>query len=196
LVAFSARGTGRLLRFSARLGDEFEIGALTVWHRALLVGGQSVIAYSVDGDGRHMLWRRSTDSYVSAFARRGATLYAGGNFDHVDRRPRQNLAAFALNRRGALLPFAPRVPISVESLAPLGSELVFGGQDVDGHSPQVLGAVGEDGKLETWHVDAPPGEFAIVVGMAPTKDGLVVAGHFGWLGPVGNQAAGGIAWLR
>jgi hypothetical protein len=196
LVAFSARGTGHRLRFSPRLGDEFEIGALTVWHRALLVGGQSVIAYSIDGDGRHELWRRSTDAYVSAFARRGATLYAGGNFDHVGRRPRQNLAAFALNRRGALLPLAPRVPIGVEALASLGSELVFGGDAFDSHSPQVLGAVGKDGKLEPWHVDAPPGEFALILGMASIKDSLVVAGDFDWLGPEGNQAAGGIAWLR
>ena len=120
VAAFSDRGTGVRLPFSPKLGFEFDVGALTVWHRTLIVGGQNVIAYSVDGDARRELWRRSTDSFVFAFARRGPTLYAGGNFDRVARRPRQNLAAFALNRRGASLPFAPKVPIGVEALASLG----------------------------------------------------------------------------
>ncbi len=197
VAAFSDRGTGVRLPFSPKLGFEFDVGALTVWHRTLIVGGQNVIAYSVDGDGRRELWRRSTDSFVFAFARRGPTLYAGGNFERVARRPRQNLAAFALNRRGALLPFAPKVPIGVEALASLGSDVVFGGQgdEIYRKAHQVLGAVTVDGKLEPWRVDVPS-DGIDVEHIAPVDDGLLVAGIFRWLGPEGNQAPGGIAWLH
>jgi hypothetical protein len=196
LVAFSDRGAGARLRFSPRLGSEFEVNALAVWHRTLLVGGQSLIAFSVDGDGRHELWRRQTDLQVFAFATRGTTLYAGGNFTQVSRRRRSSLAAFALDRRGALLPFAPAVPIDVSALAPLGRDLVFGGEDPDVRSPQVLGAVVEDGGLEPWGVDVPPGSNYSVDHIAHIEGGLLVAGGFDWLGPAGQQAAGGIGWLR
>jgi outer membrane protein assembly factor BamB len=196
VAAFSARGTGVRLRFSPRLGQEFDVGALTVWHRTLIVGGQSVIAYSVDGDGRRELWRRSTDSYVFAFALRGHTLYAGGNFERVAKRRRQNLAALALNRRGAVLPFAPKVPIGVQALASFGSDVVFGGEgEAYRKAHQVLGAVTVDGKLESWHVDVPP-DGLDVEHIIAIEGGLLVAGIFNWLGPEGNQAAGGIAWLR
>ena len=194
LAAFSARGAATHLRFAPKLGFEFDIGAMTVWHRTLVVGGQSVIAYAAHGDGRHELWRRPTDSYVFAFARRSTTLYAGGNFEHVARRPRRNVAALALNRHGALLPFAPIVPITVETLALSGPDLVFGGGDFDAHSPQVLGAVDLNGKLEPWRFDAP--EAIEVDQVAQAGSGLFVAGAFDWLGPPGNQAAGGLAWLR
>lgn len=195
VAAFSARGTGARMRFSPKLSQD--VGALAVWHRTLIVGGQSVIAYSVDGDGRRELWRRSTDSYVFAFARRGPTLYAGGNFDRVDRRPRQNLAALALNRRGALLPFAPKVPIGVGALASFGSDLVFGGLGEDTYRKvhQVLGAVTVNGKLEPWHIDVPP-DGIDVEHIVRVEGGLLVAGAFHWLGPEGNQAPGGIAWLH
>lgn len=197
VAAFSARGTGVRLGFSPKLGEEFDVGAMAVWRRTLIVGGQSVIAYSVDGDGRRELWRRSTDSYVFAFARRGPTLYAGGNFDRVARQPRQNLAALALNRRGALLPFAPKVPIGVEALASFGSDVVFGGlgEDTYRKAHQVLGAVTLNGKLEPWQVDVPP-DGITVQHIVPVESGLLVAGVFRWLGPEGNQAPGGIAWLH
>ncbi len=195
IAAFSIRGTGVRRRFAPKLDFEFDVTAMTVWHRTLVVGGQSVIAFSAEGDGRRELWRRSTDSYVFAFATRGATLYAGGNFDHVTRRPRKNLAAFALNRHGALLGFAPAVPIGVETLALFGSDIVFGGQDFDGESTQVLGAVDANGTLEQWRFDVPPDSIQ-VTRIAPIKGGLFVAGYFDWLGPPGNQAAGNLAWLR
>jgi hypothetical protein len=198
VAAFSAGGIGRRLPFSVKLGFEDQVGALTVWHRTLVVVGQSVSAYSVDGDGRHWLWRRPTDSYVFALATRGATLYAGGNFERVDRRPRKNLAAFALDRRGALLPFAPKVPIGVQALALLGSDIVFGGEGEENtyrKQHQVLGAVTVDGQLEQWHVDVPP-DGLDVEHLAPIEGGLLVGGYFNWLGPEGHQAAGGIAWLR
>jgi len=197
IAAFSLHGTGAHLPFSPKLGFEFDVGVMTVWHRTLVIGGQSVIAYAAGGDGRHELWRHSTDSYVFAFAKRGAMLYAGGNFGRVGRRPRQNLAAFALNRHGALLEFAPAVPISVEALEMFGSDIVFGGEDADGDSPQVLGAVGADGTLEPWRFDVPPGTLVgIPMGIATIGRGLFVAGDFDWLGPPGNQAAGNLAWLR
>jgi hypothetical protein len=198
IAAFSMRGTGAQLPFSPRLGFEFDAGVMTVWHGTLVVGGQSVIAYSAGGDGRHELWRHSTDdSYVFAFAKRGATLYAGGNFGRVGRRPRRNLAAFALNRHGAVLEFAPAVPISVTALEMFGSDIVFGGEDADGDSPQVLGAVSADGTLEPWRFDVPPGTLVgIPMGIETIGSGLFVAGDFDWLGPPGNQAAGNLAWLR
>jgi hypothetical protein len=197
LAAFSARGTGARVRFSPKLGEEFEVGALTVWHHTFIAGGQSVVAYSADGDGRHELWRRPTDAYVSAFLTRGATLYVGGNFDRVDRRPRHNLAAFALDQRGAPLPFAPKVPIGVEALAPFGSDIVFGGEGEEtyGKVHQVLGAVNADGKLEPWRVDVAA-DGINVEHIVPIRGGLLVAGVFSWLGPEGHQAAGGIAWLH
>jgi trimeric autotransporter adhesin len=195
MAAFSAGGLGARRRFAPKLGSEFDVDVLTVWHRTLIVGGQNVIAYSADGDGRHQLWSRSTDLYVFAFATRGNTLYAGGNFEHVGRRPRERLAAFALNRRGALLDFAPAVPISVETMTLFGSDIVFGGGDYEHDSTQVLGAVNLDGTLEPWRFDATP-ESIEVTRIAPVNGGLFLAGHFDWLGPPGNQAAGGIAWLR
>jgi hypothetical protein len=201
VAAFSARGTGARLRFSPKLGEEFDVVALAVWSRTLIVGGQSVIAYSADGDGRHELWRRNTDLYVSSFATRGSTLYVGGNFDRFGRRPRQSLAALALDRHGALLPFAPKVPIGVQALALFGSDIVFGGAGEDDYdyqrAHQVLGAVTVGGKLEPWHVDVPPDEIDVELEhIAPIEGGLLVGGGFSWLGPEGHQAAGGIAWLR
>lgn len=195
LVAFSARGRGARIRFAPRLGTAFEVEALAVWRRTLIVGGQSLIAFPAGGDGRHELWRRQTDDEVFAFAIRGTTLYAGGNFSRVSGRPRRSLAAFALNRHGALLPFAPAVPIAVWALAPYGADLVFGGEDIDVQSRQVLGAVAWDGRLEPWRVDVPPGGGS-VERIAPLPGGLLVAGTYNWLGPAGQQAAGGIGWLR
>ena len=201
VAAFSARGTGARLRFSPKLGEDFDVDVLTVWRRTLILGGQSVIAYSADGDGRHELWRRNTDLYVSSFATRGSTLYVGGNFDRFDRRPRQSLAALSLDRRGALLPFAPKVPIGVQALALFGSDIVFGGAGEDDYdyqkAHQVLGAVTVGGKLERWHVDVPPAEIGAELDrIAPIEGGLLVGGGFSWLGPEGHQAAGGIASLR
>jgi hypothetical protein len=195
LAAFSARGLGARRRFAPKLGSEFDVDVLTIWHRTLIVGGQSVIAYSADGDGRHQLWSRSTDLYVFAFATHGDTLYAGGNFEHVGRRPRKRLAAFALNRRGALLGFAPAVPISVQTMTLFASDIVFGGGDDEHGSTQVLGAVNLDGTLEPWRFDATPQSIE-VTRIAPVKGGFFLAGHFDWIGPPGNQAPGGIAWLR
>jgi hypothetical protein len=195
LAAFSAHGTGAHVRFSPKLAFEFDIDAMTVWKRTLVVGGQSVIAYAAHGDGRHELWRRSTDSFVFAFSRRGSTLYAGGNFSRVARRRRTNVAAFALDRHGALLSFAPRVPIGVETVALFGSDLIFGGEDTESQSPQALGAADLDGTLEPWRFDGPPGAFH-TVHVAKVGSGLFVGGDFDWLGPPGNQAAGGLAWLR
>lgn len=195
IAAFSTRGTGAHVAFSPKLGFEFDVSVLTVWRRTLIVGGQSVIAYSATGDGRRQLWRRSTDSYVFAFAARGATLYAGGNFDHVGRLPRKNLAAFALKRHGAVLGFAPAAPIAVETLALFGSHIVFGGGDFEHDSTQVLGAATPDGRLEQWRFDATPQSIEVAK-IAPIQDGLFLVGHFDWLGPPGNQAAGGMAWLR
>jgi hypothetical protein len=197
VAAFSTRGPGTHLPFSPKLGFEFDVGAMTVWHRTLIVGGQSVIAYSVDGDGRRPLWCHRGTDYVFAFARRGTTLYAGGNFERVDRRPRHGLAAFALNRHGALLPFAPKVPIGIEALALFRSDIVFGGQGENTYrkTHQVLGAVKDDGKIEPWKVDVPP-DGINVDSIVPIPDGILVAGNFDWLGPPGNQAAGGIGWLH
>jgi PQQ-like domain len=194
LVAFSTRGAGAHLAFSPKLGFEFDVSALTAWHRTLIVGGQSVIAYSAVGNGRRELWRRSADS-VFTFLTRGKTLYVGGSFDRVGRRPRKNLAALALDRRGAVLGFAPAVPISVETLARLGSDIVFGGGDFDGESTQVLGAVTADGTLEPWRFDATPQSIE-VTRIAPIQGGLFAVGHFDWLGPPGKQAASGLAWLH
>jgi outer membrane protein assembly factor BamB len=202
LVAFSASGTGARLRFSSPVRTTFDVDALAVWRRTLLVGANGenasmMVALPVGGDGRHQLWRRKAECCVLDLLVRGATLYAGGNFSRVSRRPRRNLAALALSRHGALLPFAPGVPIAVEALTPLGGDLVFGGQDIDGPSRQVLGAVSWDGRLEQWHVDVPPGGgIGGIDSVAGVPDGLLVAGSFDWLGPPGQQAPGGIAWLR
>jgi hypothetical protein len=204
LAAFSAAGAGSPLPFFPHVTSE--VNALAVWHQTLLVGGQSVVALAVGGDGRHQLWQHPTNNIVSVFETRGTTLYAGGYFVRVSGQRHHNLAAFALNRRGALLSFAPPVPIPVESLVQFGDDLVFGGLDPNG-SGQVLGAVAEDGTLETWRLYTPPGDDILWHGdigelnadvsqIAAIPGGLFVAGNFNWLGPVGRQAAGGVVWLR
>jgi outer membrane protein assembly factor BamB len=194
VAAFSTKGAGAHLRFSPKLGFEFDVTTMTVWKRTLIVGGQSLLAYSVDGGGRRELWRHSAE-YVNSFARRGSTLYVGGNFERVGRRPRRGLAAFALDRHGALLPFAPAVPFDIEALAWFGSDLVFGGGDGYRKAHPVLGAVSEDGAVEPWHVDVPPSGLQVSA-ISAVEGGLFVGGHFDWIGPPGNQAAGNIAWLR
>jgi hypothetical protein len=193
LVAFSAAGAGSPVPFSSRVG---EVHTLAVWRDTLLVGSKDVIALSAGGDGRQPLWHRRTSDIVFALATRGTTLYAGGRFSLVNGQRRHNLAAFALNRRGELLPFAPRTPIQVMALAPLGPDLVFGGFDLNGRSRQVLGAVTANGTLEPWRVDTPGTLTATVEHIASIPDGLLVAGSFAWLGPTGHQAARGIGWLR
>jgi outer membrane protein assembly factor BamB len=194
VAAFSAKGAGAHLRFSPKLSFEFLLSAMTVWKHTLIVGGSSIIAYSADGNGRHELWRHSAENVMS-FARRGSTLYAGGNFERIDNTSRLRLAAFALDRRGALLPFKAAVPFGVEALAWHGSDLVFGGGDGYQKPHQVLGAVTEDGTVEPWHVDVPPSGL-LVAGIEPVSGGLFVAGLFDWIGEPGNQAPGHIAWLR
>ena len=72
---------------------------------------------------------------------------------------------------------------------------MFGGGDDDHGSTQVLGAVNLDGTLEPWRFDATPQSIE-VTRIAPVKGGFFLAGHFDWIGPPGNQAPGGIAWLR
>jgi hypothetical protein len=152
LVAFSATGTGTPLRFSPQVG---EVNVLAVWRRTLLVGAKDVVALPVGGDGQRELWRRRTNDIVFAFATRPSTLYAGGRFILGQGQPRRNLAAFALDRRGTLLLFAPRMPIQVMALVPLGADIVFGGFDVNGSSRQVLGAAAKDGTLNPWRRDMP-----------------------------------------
>ena len=194
IAAFSATSAATRVRFSPRLSFDFLINAMTVWKHSLIVGGPSIIAYSVDGNGRHELWRHSADNVMS-FETKGSTLYAGGNFEHVDRKARTRLAAFALDRHGAILPFKAAIPFGVETLAWFGSDLVFGGGDGYRKPHQVLGAVTTDGTVEPWRVDVPPSGL-LVSGIEPVAGGLFVAGQFDWIGPPGNQAAGHTAWLR
>jgi outer membrane protein assembly factor BamB len=200
LAAFSATGAGSRVRFASYALTNAPGGALgqggvfAVRGRTLLLAEPSgVAALSVDGDGRHELWRRPVGGTVNAFATSGTRLYVGGRFSRVSGQRRANLAALALDRRGALLPFAPAVAQDVVALAPLGGELVYAGTTL--HQPewhQALGAVAPDGTIEPWRFDAD-GEVDCI---APFSGGLVVAGSFDWLGPTGHQAAARIGWLR
>ena len=150
-------------------------------------------AFSVDGDGRHQLWRTPVRGTVKAFATSGATLYIGGRFSRVSGKARSNLAGLALDRKGALLPFAPAVTQEVGALAPLGGVLVYGVTSL--YPPawhQALGAVAPDGTILPWRVDADGSVDCI----APFSGGLAVAGSFDWLGPTGHQAAGRFGWLH
>ena len=159
----------------------------------LLAEPSGVAAYSVDGDGRHELWRRPVKGTVRAFATSGTTLYLGGGFSRVGGNARSSLAALALDRRGALLPFAPAVTQEVVALAPLGGDLVYAATSF--RQPawhQALGAVAPDGTIRPWGFDAD-GE---VDCLAPFSAGLAVGGTFDWLGPTSHQAAGRFGWLR
>lgn len=209
LVALSTK-SGAIVRFSPRVGQD--VFVLAVWRRTLLVAGHSLFAYPTAGDGRHPTWLRRTGGtsvpVVFALAIRGSTLYAGGRFGTVDKQPRQNLAAFALDHKGALLSFAPKVDGTVTSLASIGSQLVYGRLALTPWSTApALGALEGDGTASSWGVEMPRSDFPVwggdagclnvsVDSIVPTADGVLVAGSFDWLGPPGNQAAGGLGWLR
>ena len=200
LAAFSASGPGARIRFASHAvniasgGPLGGGGALTVRGRILLVSEPSgVAAFSVDGDGRRALWRRPVKGTVRAFATSGATLYLGGKFSQVDGRPRSNLAALALDRNGALLPFAPNVTQEVGALAPFAGSLVYGVATLPQPGwHQALGAVAQDGTILPWRFDAD----GSVDFVTPFSGGLAVAGTFDWLGPTGHQAAGRFGWIR
>ncbi len=128
LAAFSASGPGARIRFASHALNTATGGALSaggvlaVHGRTLLLAEPSgVAAFSVDGDGRHQLWRTPVRGTVKAFATSGATLYIGGRFSRVSGKARSNLAGLALDRKGALLPFAPAVTQEVGALAPLAA---------------------------------------------------------------------------
>jgi trimeric autotransporter adhesin len=200
LAAFSTAGTGARVPFASHALNKAPGGALSgggvlaVRGRTLLLAEPSgVTAFSVAGNGRHELWRRPVRGAINALATRGTTLYIGGRFSSVGGRPRTNLAALALDRKGALLPFAPAVTQDVLALAPLGGELVYAGTKLRQQGwRQVLGAVAPDGTVESWRFDAD-GDVDCI---APFSGGLVVAGSFDWLGPAGHQAGARIGWLR
>jgi hypothetical protein len=204
LVAFSAGGTGAQLRFTPPVHSP--VTALAAWHQALVVASDGILALPVTGNGRHLLWHRLTrngpaSGGVFALAVRGSILYAGGNFDLAAGQPRSHLAAFALDRRGALLPFAPGVKLMVRALAPSWDCIVFGGPDITSlSSGQALGAVSTQGTLEPWRVDTPSpmadSGVGTIAAIAAVPGGLVVGGSSTWLGPVGHQSAGGLAWIR
>ena len=200
LAAFSASGPGVRIKFASHAlnmasgGPLGGGGVLTVNGRTLLVSEPSgVAAFSVDGDGRRELWRRPVKGPVKAFATSGATLYLGGRFSQVDGQPRTNLAGLALDRRGALLSFAPTVTQEVGALAPLRGVLVYGVASLPPPAwRQALGAVAPDGTILPWRFDAD----GSVDFVAPFSGGLAVAGTFDWLGPTGHQAAGRFGWIR
>jgi hypothetical protein len=204
LAAFSASGPGARIKFASHALNTASGGALSaggvlaVRGRTLLLAEPSgVAAVSVDGDGRHELWRRPVKGLVKAFATSGETLYIGGRFSRVDGKPRSNFAALALDRRGALLPFAPGVTEEVTALAPLGGDIVYSITSLRRPGQpawhQALGAVAPDGTiLLPWRFDADGSVDCI----APFSGGLAVAGSFDWLGPTGHQAAGRFGWIR
>jgi trimeric autotransporter adhesin len=202
LAAFSASGPGARIRFASHAlntapGEAATAGGvLAVRGSTLLLAEPSgVAAYSVDGDGRHELWRRPVKGTVKAFATSGATLYLGGRFSRVGGKARSNLAGLALDRRGALLPFAPAVTQEVGALAPLRGVVVYGVPTLPTPRPawhQALGAVAPDGTILPWRFDADGSVDCI----APFSGGLAVAGTFDWLGPTGHQAAGRLGWIR
>jgi hypothetical protein len=204
LIAFSTSRTGRRVSFAPGLNTS--VKALVVW-RGLLIsgGGDGVVALPAGGNGKAAAWRRPTQGVVLALATRGTTLWAGGRITRVGTEPRTNLAAFALDRGGALLPYAPRVQL-VQALASVGTDVVYGGSAFTPPTRQALGAVSADGTLSPWRIDMPPSDVSVWIGdsgagnsgvhsIAPVPDGLFVSGTFDWLGPTGGQAAGGIGWV-
>ena len=201
LAAFSASGPGARIRFASHALNTASGGALgaggvlAVRGRTLLLAEPSgVAAFSVDGDGRHQLWRTPVRGTVKAFATSGATLYIGGRFSRVSGKDRSNLAALALDRRGALLPFAPAVTQEVGALAPLRGVLVYGAASLPPPAwHQALGAVSPDGTILPWRFDA---RSAVSTASRPSPAGSPSAGSFDWLGPTGHQAAGRFGWLH
>ena len=203
LAAFSASGSGARIRFASHAltttpgGALSGGGVLAVRGGTLLLAEPSrVAAFSVDGDGRHELWRTPVGGTVNAFATSGATLYLGGRFSQVDGQPRTNVAALALDRKGALLPFAPALTQEVIALAPLRGDLVYSMTSLRRPGQpawhQALGAVASNGTVLPWRFDAV-GDAECIVAFS---GGLAIGGTFDWLGPAGNQAAGHFGWLR
>src|SRR5581483_3427666 len=144
LAAFSAPGSGTFLWTSS--ATTWNVDALTVWRGTVLAAGPSVVALRAGGTGRRALWHRSTNGEIVALATQANTLYLGGRFTSLDGLPRANLAALALDRGGAPLPFAPRVPPTIEALAAGGDELVYSSTGAP------LGAVGTSAAGQVWQL--------------------------------------------
>jgi hypothetical protein len=209
LLAFSTQ-TGKLAAFRPRIGV---VNTLAVWHATLLAGGsQGVTALRLSGDG-HVRWRRPIAGgpvpLVFALATKGSTLYVGGRFERIAGQPRADLAALALDRAGALLPFAPKMAQPVFTLAVVGDELVFG--DLAGpifRENQALGAISLAGAVLPWGLSLPPSDVplsprdyggainVVVDRIIAVPGGLVARGDFWWIGPPDNPAPGGLVWLR
>jgi outer membrane protein assembly factor BamB len=220
LLVFSAK-SGKRLRFDSRIG---RVSLMAVGHRFVLaertcdqtgVKAACITAFRVRGSGR-AVWRRSIEGSVLALRAKASTLYIGGQFSGIDGQPRTNLAALALDHKGKLLDFAPRVPTTVTALAPTAYGLVFAtnvfGTGTSGPyfvGAHALGAVSYAGDLLPWQITFPPndvplsptdtaalaGNFAIGH-LAPVPDGLVARGDFSWIGPADSPAPGSLVWLR
>jgi len=209
LLAFSTR-TGKLAAFRPRIGG---VNTLAVWHAALLAGGSGgVTAFRLSGDG-HVRWRQAIGGgpvpLVFTFAAKGSTLYVGGRFERIAGQPRTNVAALALQRAGALLPFAPGVSQPVFALVMTDEGLVFG--TIGGptfRETQALGVISFAGDLLPWEMRLPPSDVALsprdyggalnvlVDQIVAVPRGLVARGDFAWIGPPDNPAPGGLVWLR
>ena len=71
-------------------------------------------------------WPVSVDGPVDTVAVEGDTVYLGGDFRHVDGKPRVSLAALSLST-GALQAWAPSANVSVRAIAVIGSNVAIGG---------------------------------------------------------------------
>jgi Concanavalin A-like lectin/glucanases superfamily/Domain of unknown function (DUF5122) beta-propeller len=111
----------------------------------------------------------------------GNTLYVGGNFDHVNGRYRDHLAAFDLTT-GSLTSWAPPAAGTVLAIAvsPDGSHVYVGGDflKLDGTARSYAGEVSASGTgaLQGW---APrPNNPVTSIAVAPDDSRVIVGGYF------------------
>jgi outer membrane protein assembly factor BamB len=218
LLEFSATN-GSQVRFKPPIGH---VNLLAVGHRLVLAESSCnqsghtascVTAFRVRGQGR-AVWRQAIKGTVSALQADGSRLYIGGACGQC-RQP-AILEALALDRSGALVHFAPLVPLPVSALARTGYGLVFATNAFGNGSTgpyfvgaQALGAITADGEVLPWQMTFPPndvplsatdftggaGNFAIGH-LAVVPGGLVASGRFSWIGSTDDPASGTLVWLR
>ncbi|MEO5988418.1 MAG: hypothetical protein ABIU54_10820 [Candidatus Eisenbacteria bacterium] len=154
------------------------------------VGGQprSALAH-ISADRTVTSWSPIVDGYVRALARRGSTLYAGGQFTMVDGQPRAGLAAFATTT-GGLLSWNPGVSGGVVNQIVVGDSVgpVFVAGEftaLAGLPRNRIGAVDAvTGALRAWN----PNSDGSIMAMSLKSGVVYVGGAFSAVGGLSRAA--------
>jgi concanavalin A-like lectin/glucanase superfamily protein/beta-propeller uncharacterized protein DUF5122 len=140
------------------------------------------LAAFATGSGAVQSFNHSLDGSVRALAVSpdGKTLYAGGNFTHVDGQSRNHLAAFSTATGALLRGWQPHASGKVLSLAvsPDGSAVYIGGDfgTLNGSSRPHAGAVSAAGHLLGWAPKLNGSVAALAV--APDGSRVLAGGYF------------------